>query len=234
MLQRAAWFCILLSIGCREAAAHNELAQHAPPRSLALPVALTPETALPPGVPFAASAEASAPSPRDPQAAPRAIDRLQADGIAALVQRAVARGELPGCVIAIGNHETLLYLQAFGERTQGEPMTLDTHFDLASLTKAMATTQSVMALVEQGVVELDTPVSRYLSELNLPDKRAITVRQLLIHTSGLPRVNPLSANEQGNAHAIRAIARETLIDAPERASNTAISASSCWGRWWNA
>lgn len=131
-----------------------------------------------------------------------------------LVAGALRRGELPGCVIAIGNREGLIYLKAFGERTTGEPMTLDTRFDLASLTKPLATAASVMALVEQGAIELNAQASRYLSELKTDDKRGITVRELLLHTSGLPRVNALSQFDQGKAQALRLIAQEPLVSAP--------------------
>lgn len=136
------------------------------------------------------------------------------DAIARMVESALGRGDFPGCVIAIGTRDGLLYLQAFGERTSGEPMTLETKFDLASLTKPLATASSVMALVEQGVVDLNAPASNYLSELKIQDKRSITVRELLLHTSGLPRVNALSQFDQGRAQAIRLITQEPLVTAP--------------------
>jgi uncharacterized protein YbbC (DUF1343 family) len=183
---------------------------HAPSRSLAHPTLPAPATPSAVGI-----AQAAAPADkRQGRAIEVPVDGLAEPAIAQLIQQAIARRELPGCVVAVGNHETLLYLQAFGERTAGEPMTLDTRFDMASLTKPMATASSVMALVEQGAVELNAPAWRYLSELKLKDKRGISVRELLLHTSGLPRVNGLSQYEQGRAHALRMIAEETLIDTP--------------------
>ena len=135
-------------------------------------------------------------------------------GIRQVIEAALHRKELPGCVVAIGSRQGLHYLQAFGERTSGEPMTLDTRFDLASLTKPVATAASVMLLAERGVLDLSARASAYLPELNVPDKRAITLEQLLLHTSGLPKVNPLVESEQGRSHARRSIAAETLLSPP--------------------
>ncbi|MFT3927541.1 MAG: DUF1343 domain-containing protein [Myxococcales bacterium] len=205
MLRSAACCLLLLGVACREPAARRETVEHAPSHSLAHPAQAVTELASSLVEPRPAHAQ---------EAGPTAIDKLGGSAIAEAVQRALARHELPGCVIAIGNHETLLYLQAFGERTAGEPMTLDTHFDLASLTKPVATASSVMALVEQGAVALDAPAWRYLSELKTAEKRAITVRELMLHVAGLPRVNALSRYEQGRAQAIRAIADEPLIATP--------------------
>lgn len=189
-------------MACREPAVRRETVEHAPSRSLAHPASA------------AAGADSTVPVAATIREAQQAIDKLGGAPIAEAVARAIGRKELPGCVVAVGNHETLLYLQAFGERTVGEPMTLDTRFDLASLTKPFVTASSVMALVEQGAVELDAPAWRYLSELKSADKRAITVRELLLHTSGLPRVNALSRYGQGRSQAIRAIAEEPLIATP--------------------
>jgi uncharacterized protein YbbC (DUF1343 family) len=163
-------------------------------------------------------AEAS-PAPQPPAVSPTpdAVSperALRATGIRFVVEAALRRGELPGCVIAIGDRSGLRYLEAFGERTSGEPMTIDTRFDLASLTKPIATAASIMLLVERGRLELGAPAARYLPELELPDKRAIRVEQLLLHTSGLPKVNPLAALERGEAEGLRAIAAERLLAAP--------------------
>ncbi len=204
MLRRAACCLLLLGSACREPTAHREAVEHAPSRSLAHPGEVAGELA---------STARTESSPAGEETL-QPIDKLDGRAIARVVERAIARRQLPGCVVAVGTRETLLYLQAFGERTAGEPMTLDTRFDLASLTKPLVTASSVMALVEQGVVELDAPAWRYLSELKAPDKRAITVRELLLHTSGLPRVNALSRYEQGRSAAIRAIAQESLRATP--------------------
>jgi uncharacterized protein YbbC (DUF1343 family)/CubicO group peptidase (beta-lactamase class C family) len=80
------------------------------------------------------------------------------------------------------------YVSAFGNRAiepEVEPMTVDTIFDAASLTKVVATTPSVMLLIERGQVRLDAPVRDYLDEFDGDGREAITIRQLLTHTSGL-------------------------------------------------
>lgn len=117
-------------------------------------------------------------------------------------------------MIAIGDRRGLRYLEAFGQRTEGEPMTTDTRFDLASLTKPIATASSVLLLSERGRLDLSAKASSYLSELRVPDKRNITVAQLLLHTSGLPKVNPLGDNEHGRAHMREAIAKMPLLWPP--------------------
>ena len=136
------------------------------------------------------------------------------EGIEQLVEQAIARGELPGCTIDIGTHEGSLYARAFGERTAGEPMMIDTLFDLASLTKPLATALSVAALVERGQLDLDQPVARHLPPFARADKRAITPRQLLLHTSGLPSVGPLADFESGRERALARIAGAKLTAAP--------------------
>lgn len=137
--------------------------------------------------------------------------------IEGLVERAIARGELPGCVVAVGTRKGALYTRAFGTRTQGEPMTIDTLFDLASLTKPMATASSIALLASRGALTLDTPAARLLRELDVADKRRITLRQLLLHTSGLANVGPLWQVEGGAREAPARIAAQPLRRPPGRA-----------------
>lgn len=107
--------------------------------------------------------------------------------IAEVVQREIAAGHIPGAVVVVGQGERIVYRQAFGERVPGsEPMTVDTVFDVASLTKPLITTTAVMQLQERGKLKLDAPVARYWPVFGRHGKGAITVRQLLTHTSGLP------------------------------------------------
>lgn len=118
------------------------------------------------------------------------------------VLESLEQGQMSGCVVAIGRHGKLIYLRAFGAR-QLEPapveMTTDTVFDLASLTKPVATATSVLRLVEEGKVELDQPVAAYLPEFGNRGKEAITVRHLLTHTGGLTPDNSLSDYADGAA-----------------------------------
>lgn len=106
----------------------------------------------------------------------------------AIIQEAIKNHEMPGAVVLIGHNGRIIYRKAFGWRSlepKREPMTIDTIFDLASLTKVVATTTSVMRLVELGKVRLNDPVARYMPEFAVNGKQDITVRQLMIHYSGL-------------------------------------------------
>ena len=101
------------------------------------------------------------------------------------INESISKGEIPGAVVQIGKPGQVLYRQAYGSRAlqpAREAMTQDTVFDVASLTKVIATTSAMMKLFEQGKVRLNDPVSRYLPEFG---KDEITVRLLMTHFSGL-------------------------------------------------
>jgi uncharacterized protein YbbC (DUF1343 family)/CubicO group peptidase (beta-lactamase class C family) len=106
----------------------------------------------------------------------------------AIVQKAVDDHQIPGAVVLIGHDGKVVYRKAFGHRAlepRRELMTVDTIFDLASLTKVISTTTSVMQLVERGKVRVSDTVVKYLPEFGQNGKEDITVRQLLTHYSGL-------------------------------------------------
>lgn len=120
--------------------------------------------------------------------------------VSALMNDAIAVPRLPGAVVRIGHAGTIAISGAFGARkldgepgpdgspSPAEPMTEDTIFDIASLTKCLATAVAVLQLYEQGRVEIDEPVQTYLPEFNGADdpRRArVTLRMLLTHTSGI-------------------------------------------------
>jgi len=111
-------------------------------------------------------------------------------GAAALdqqMQRAVQEGLIPGAVVLIGHDGHVVYQKAYGSRAlipHREPMTLDTIFDAASLTKVLATTPSIMRLFEQGQIRLNDPVTKYLPEFQ-GGHSDITIRNLMTHFSGL-------------------------------------------------
>ena len=124
------------------------------------------------------------------------------------IEGAIARGEIPGAVLLVGRGERHLLREAYGRRAlapASEPMTVDTVFDLASLTKVVATATSVMKLVELGRLRLDGPVSEHLPEFGANGKGAITVEHLLLHRSGLLPDNPLADYEGTPAQAWEAI-----------------------------
>jgi len=123
----------------------------------------------------------------DLEVAPEAPDPIAEIG--RVVESHIGLGNLPGAVVFIGHQDTIVFERAFGNRSVEpdlETMTLDTIFDLASLTKVVATAPSVMLLAQNGLVNLDAPVSKYLPAFGQSGKKKVTVRQLLVHYSGLP------------------------------------------------
>jgi uncharacterized protein YbbC (DUF1343 family)/CubicO group peptidase (beta-lactamase class C family) len=103
------------------------------------------------------------------------------------MERAVQDGLIPGAVLVIGHNGQMVYQKAYGSRAlipHREPMTLDTIFDAASLTKVIATTPSIMRLFEQGQIRLNDPVTKYLPEFQ-GGHSEITIRNLMTHFSGL-------------------------------------------------
>ena len=137
---------------------------------------------------------------REPSSSPQAqADSNQYDfgGVTTLVDQALAAKKLPGAVVLINHDGKRVFEQAYGVRKyagelsgpsgdKAEPMTLDTIFDMASLTKCLATATAVMQLVEEGKVDVDSPVVKYLPEFGANGKDKVTVRELLTHYSGLP------------------------------------------------
>jgi uncharacterized protein YbbC (DUF1343 family)/CubicO group peptidase (beta-lactamase class C family) len=124
-----------------------------------------------------------------PRAARAGDDRSPWQQIDALATKAVEDGDTPGVVFLVGRGHKVLYRKAFGYRSlqpERTPMSPDTLFDLASLTKVVATTSAVMDLVQQGKLRLRDPASRYWPEFAQSGKERITIRQLMTHTSGLP------------------------------------------------
>ena len=105
-----------------------------------------------------------------------------------LVREAMAAQLTPGAVVIVGKSDQTLYEKSFGLRATvpaEEPMTLDTVFDLASLTKVVATTTAVMTLVDDGRIRLNGTVASYLPGFERYGKGGITIRHLLTHVSGL-------------------------------------------------
>jgi serine-type D-Ala-D-Ala carboxypeptidase len=151
-----------------------------------------------------------------------AADDPKADGerltrIAAVVNRAIDRGQLPGAVVLILHRGEVVYRKAFGKRSirpAAVPMSADTVFDLASLTKPLATATSVFVLVEQGKLSLSDPVAQHWPDFGKNGKDKITIEQLLLHTGGLPPVNPLTDYAKGREQALQQICRLKPKTAP--------------------
>ena len=134
-----------------------------------------------------------------------------------VVQQAIEKGEIPGAVVLVGRRGRLVYRQAFGNRILvpvSDQMTIDTIFDIASLTKVIATATSIMILVEEGKLSLTDPVSNYLPHFGLYGKKSITLLQLLTHYSGLRPDLDLDKPWEGYETAIKRAFLERPIVTP--------------------
>ena len=121
------------------------------------------------------SANASTPSPEP--------------GISNFLRSHIEAGDFPSAVYVVAQQGHAIYTDALGDAVrepQNHPATLETIYDLASLTKPFVTGLLCARLVELGELTLDSSIANYLLEFDRPDKNQITVRELLIHTSGLP------------------------------------------------
>jgi uncharacterized protein YbbC (DUF1343 family)/CubicO group peptidase (beta-lactamase class C family) len=145
------------------------------------------------------------------------IDLTQLSRIRPLVEEAIATRKLPGAVILVGRGNQVFYREAIGDRAlvpSREPMTLDTIFDLASLTKVVATTTSIVILIERGRLGLDEPVAAHIPEFGRYGKERITIRQLMTHTSGLRPDLDLPREFDGSDAAIRTASEEVPVAPP--------------------
>src|SRR5215207_3210960 len=109
------------------------------------------------------------------------------------------RGAFPGGVLAVGHREAVVHLHAFGRLTydaDAPPVSAGTLYDLASLTKVVATTTMAMILVDEGRLDLDQPVRDFLPGFQ---SDAVTLRHLLSHSSGLPALAPFFKELRGKA-----------------------------------
>ena len=161
--------------------------------------------------------------PTPPPAAPE-LDSRRFAKIDQVARQEIAAGHVPGAVILVGHQGKTVYRKAFGHRAltpRAQPMKTDTIFDLASLTKVVATTTAVMKLVERGQIHLDQPAAAYWPAFAANGKGAITVRQLLTHTSGLRAGMPSRPPWSDYDSAMVAIA----MDQPVRTPGTQFSYS---------
>jgi CubicO group peptidase (beta-lactamase class C family) len=127
------------------------------------------------------------------------------------------RGAFPGGVAAVGYHGTLVHLYPFGQLSysaDAAPVITDTLYDLASLTKIVATTSMAMILVDEGRLDLDRPVQDFLPGFSGPGKEAVTVRHLLTHSSGLEATAPLFKEIRGKAAYVERIQALDLVYSP--------------------
>ncbi|MGH9818072.1 MAG: serine hydrolase domain-containing protein, partial [Candidatus Acidiferrales bacterium] len=134
-----------------------------------------------------------------------------------IIEQAIVADELPGAVLVVGHEGKIIHRKAYAHRAvlpEPEPMTVDTIFDVASLTKVIATASSVMVLLERGMVRLDDPVARYIPEFGANGKGQVTLRHLLTHTGGLRPVPRLPEKWSGADEVLKAIYDDTLVWPP--------------------
>jgi uncharacterized protein YbbC (DUF1343 family) len=126
------------------------------------------------------------------------LDAKRLAEIDRIVEEGLAKKNMPGAVVLVGRHGGIAFRKAYGQKRlepEKSPMTVDTVFDMASITKPMATATSVMKLIEEGKLGLDEPVSKYIPDFAANGKNVITIRDLLTHQSGLIADNSIKDYE---------------------------------------
>lgn len=139
------------------------------------------------------------------------------NSVDAMMHRAVTENVFPGARLLVSQEGKILFNQAYGRANiyTGQPVTRNTVFDLASLTKPLATVLAVMILIQQGKLRLDQPLSSVLSDFKNTPKADIQIQHLLYHTSGLPDYRPYYQDIRLLAFGQRKAAlRNRLIEEP--------------------
>ncbi|MGE3821985.1 MAG: serine hydrolase, partial [Isosphaeraceae bacterium] len=154
-----------------------------------------------------------------PEASPESVglDPARLARIDDVLRQAIEARDVPGAVAIVGRRGKIAYVKVVGQRSlepSAEPMTRDTLFDMASLTKPMATATSIMILIEQGKLRLDDTLGKLLPEFDVNGKGAITLEQLLRHRSGLIADNPIGDYREGVEEAWKRLANLGLRSAP--------------------
>ena len=149
---------------------------------------------------------------------PEASQTVPNEAVSAMLRARIDAGDFPSAVYVVAAADHVRYADALGDAVR-EPArhaaTFDTIYDLASLTKPLVTGLLCAMLYERGQTELDAPVAQYLDEFDTSDKRGVTVRHLLTHTSGLPAWRPLYLLADGRRErALEVIAAQPLEQEP--------------------
>jgi CubicO group peptidase (beta-lactamase class C family) len=145
------------------------------------------------------------------------LDKSKLAAIDTAAEAAIERGELPGAVILVVHDDAVVYRKAFGKRAvkpDAVAMTPDTVFDMASLTKPVATGTSVMLLIQQGKLKPGDLVSTHWPAFAANGKEKVTVEHLLLHTSGLIADNPAADYADGDKKALERVANLKLQTPP--------------------
>lgn len=144
-----------------------------------------------------------------PLVAAAEVDRDRLNRIDEAVAGAINRGDCPGAVVLVVHGDDVVFRKAYGNRAlqpQKVPMTVDTVFDMASLTKPVATATSAWLLMEHGKLRLSEKVATYWPEFAANGKGDVTVEHLFVHTSGLTADNALADYKDGKADALKRVA----------------------------
>jgi CubicO group peptidase (beta-lactamase class C family) len=143
-------------------------------------------------------------------------DRL--DAINRVVERGIAAGGFPGAAVIVGRNGKAVLQRGFGhvawDKSSPDVSPSSTIYDLASLTKVVGTTTAIMVLFDQGRIDLEAPVSRYLPEFTGGEKNLVTIRQLLTHRSGLPAGRDIYKLTKDPAEARKLVLATPLIAHP--------------------
>lgn len=154
-----------------------------------------------------------------PVAAPASVgmNAAKLDQIDQIVLAEIADKKMPGAVVIVGRKGKIVYRKAFGNRSlvpTVEPMTVDTIFDVASLTKPVATATSIMILVEQGKLRLNDTIGKFIPDIDDPEAKKVTILQLLTHTSGYRPDFDLGEKWTGREGMLAALKKEKLRNPP--------------------
>ena len=154
-----------------------------------------------------------------PVALPQTVgmNAVKLNQIDALVEADIAAKKLPGAVVLVGHKGKIVFRKAYGNRSlvpTVEKMTVDTIFDVASLTKPIATATSIMILVEQGKLRLNDTIGMYIPDIDDATAKKVTIQQLLTHTSGYRPDFDLGEKWTGREGMLAALKKEKLRAAP--------------------
>ncbi|MDI1478545.1 exo-beta-N-acetylmuramidase NamZ domain-containing protein [Polyangium sp. y55x31] len=173
--------------------------------------------------PATASAPASATIPASASASASALPALAPDAetrLDAAIRGAIDRGEVPGAVLLVVQAHHVVLRKAYGLRAtepSPSPMATDAVFDLASLTKPIATASSILLLAERNSLRLDDPAQKWLPDFTGDGRERVTLRHLLLHTSGLPAGDAITSYADGEARALARIQKTKLLHPPGEA-----------------
>ncbi|MGC2237717.1 MAG: exo-beta-N-acetylmuramidase NamZ domain-containing protein [Pyrinomonadaceae bacterium] len=160
---------------------------------------------------FAAFANAQGLPVALPQTVGMSAEKL--NQIDALIEKDILDKKLPGAVVLVGHKGKIVFRKAYGNRSlvpTVEKMTVDTIFDVASLTKVVATTTSVMILVERGQIRLSDTIGKFIPEIEDENAKRVTIQQLLTHVSGYAPDFDLREKWTGREGMLQALKKERL------------------------